>query len=396
MKKVGIITIVDYDNYGNRLQNYAVQEVLKSLGWESETIVNKPFNMNNIPLRISRFLKKSKKELIASLMIKLHIAIKKLRQGILKTKYEKKQLENNQRIEKLKKDREARFKEFTKENIKETPYTVTPDSIPNDLYKNYNYFIVGSDQVWNPHYRMGSSIDFLTFAKPEQRIAFSASFGVSNIPHQYTNNYRKWLSEMQCISVREETGAEIVKNLTGKNVDVLVDPTLLLNKEQWLSIAKSSKYKPNKRYILTYFLGELSQKTIKTIDYISKQHNLEIVNLANAEDEKKFLSDPAEFLDYINSAEIFLTDSFHGAVFSIIFEKPFIVYERISKIDSMNSRISTLLKKFNLEDRYCENISINSDIFNVNFFHVPQIMEEERKKAFNYLDKALKEKGSLD
>ena len=116
--------------------------------------------------------------------------------------------------------------------------------------------------------------------------------------------------------------------------------------------------------MLTYFLGGIREKDSCT-------------------------TGPSEFIDYINSCSIFCTNSFHGAVFSILLEKPFIVYERQGTFLSMYSRINTLLDKFDLNSRKIENIRSNNDIFNIDYSHVPSILERERKKSFDYLKEAL-------
>jgi len=375
MKRVGILTINDYTNYGNRLQNYATQEVLKSLGYTVDTIVNKPYEK----LKFNAKLKKARTIGIKNIFKKV---FQRIRYKVFKNSNEK-------RIKLLNEIKAKNFKKFTNENISENPYIISPNDIPSDLAEKYSTFVVGSDQVWNPNFRKGSSIDFLTFAPKKKRIAYSASFGISILPEEYKYNYSCWLSEMEHISVREEAGAKIVKELTGKDVEVLVDPTLMLTKEQWLSIARPAKNKPDKPYLLTYFLGEISTETSKKINSIAKDNNLNILNLANIEDKERYIADPAEFLDYINSSEIFLTDSFHGGVFSILFQKPFIIFNRISKIPSMNSRIDTLLSKFKLENRKYENIKNKNDLFDMDFSHTAPILKVEREKALKYLKEAL-------
>lgn len=375
MKKIGIITICDYNNYGNRLQNYATQEVLKSIGFETETIVNMPDNK----ISALELLNKTRHKNLLTLIIKF---FQKIRRKFFKNNEEKKYAVLN-------KKRTLAFKKFTNENIKETNYTINRDNIPSDLGERYDYFITGSDQVWNPFFRNGFSVDFLTFAPRHKRISYSASFGVSSLPEEYKEDYRLWLSQMEHISVREDAGANIVKDLTGMEVHVLIDPTLMLTKEKWLTVAKSSKFKPVNSYLLTYFLGETTVELNEKIEEIARNRELEIIHLANVEDEKRYIADPSEFLDYINSSEIFFTDSFHGVVFSILFEKPFVIFDRISDTQSMNSRIDTLLSKFKLENRKWESIKNSNDIFNINFSHVLPIIKAERVKTLNYLKNAL-------
>ena len=203
--------------------------------------------------------------------------------------------------------------------------------IPENLGESFDYFIVGSDQVWNPIYRKGSPIDFLTFAPQNKRVAYAPSFGIAEIPDKYISQYTKWLSEFNHLSVREDAGADIIKNLTSREASVLVDPTVMLTKDEWLSIAKPHKLKPNTPFLLTYFLGEVPKEVKGLISKLSTKYKLEVVNLGSYEQIERYAADPSEFIDYINSANIFLTDSFHGAVFSIILEKQFIVFNRVIK-----------------------------------------------------------------
>lgn len=371
MKKVGIITINDYRNYGNRLQNYAVQEVIKSLGFEAETIIN-TYKVS----RIDRLRNIENKSLLYIINKILHKIKNKLNRD--NKKYT---ILNNKRVKS--------FKKFTNQYIKETNFEINQNNIPEDLSEKYDFFIVGSDQVWNPHFRKNSPIDFLTFAPSNKRIAYAASFGISELPREFIEDYKDRLSQMAYISVREDAGAKIVKDLIGREVPVLIDPTLMLNKEEWFSIMKQAKNKPQVPYLLTYFLGEISFENKKWIYSFAKENNLEIVNLADIKDEERYLADPAEFLDYINSSEVLFTDSFHGAIFSILFEKPFIVFNRISTTQSMNSRIDTLLSKFNLESRRWDNIKNTNDILSIDFAHVQKILKAEREKALKYLKNAL-------
>lgn len=378
MKKVAILTLNGYFNYGNRLQNYALQEVLKNLGFNVETVINDT-DFSNKEVDEPKKTQKFKR-------IKEHSV-----KDLYKILYQK--IENNlskNYREKLIQQRTEIFKQFSKRYISETDYSISEDNIPNDISEKYDFFVTGSDQVWNPNYRKGSSIDFLTFAPPEKRISYAASFGVSEIPQEYVESYRLWLSEMAHISVREEAGAQIVKDLTNRDATVLVDPTMLLTKEKWLSISRVSSNKPVKKYLLTYFLGEIPKERIKFLKSIAKKNDLEIVHLAQIKDKIPFLSGPSEFIDYINSASVFCTDSFHGAVFSILLNTPFIVFNREGKSPSMNSRIETLLNKFKLESRHASNIQSNFQIFDVDYSHTVPILENEREKALTYLEKALK------
>lgn len=371
MKKIGILTINDYDNYGNRLQNYAAQEVLKSLGFYVETVRNETEYTASMKKKIGKVKSISWGGFFKKSYLKIYNRL---------IKYKLKEIQSK-RIE--------RFKKFTSEYILETNYTISKENIPANFSDCYDFFVTGSDQVWNPIFRHGSSIDFLTFAPKEKRIAYSPSFGVSQISEEYLYNYKLWLSEMKSLSVREEAGANIIKNLTGREATVLIDPTLMLSKNKWLSIAKQASNKPKQKYLLTYFLGEISAKKNNKIQEIAKQNDLIIINLADPKDPYTYIADPSEFVDFINSASVFCTDSFHGVVFSILLETPFIIFNREGNIPSMNSRIETLLSTFKLESRLEKNINNNREIFEIDYSHVGEILKNERGKVLKYLKNSL-------
>jgi hypothetical protein len=375
VNKVAIVTLVDYCNYGNRLQNYATQEVIKNFGFEAKTLLyNKTFKKNEE--LFSNKIKRKIRILMDMTNAERYLLIKN---KILHNSY--KNLINKRR---------SAFKLFTQLNIAETDFVFSADNVPNDLNERYEFFVTGSDQVWNPVLG-GTPVNFLSFVQKQKRIAYAASFGVTELPEYCIETYQKCISEIPYISVREQSGVEIIKKLTGRDAIVLVDPTLMLTKEKWMSISKPAAHKPSKRYILVYFLGKISNDTKKTIKKMATRKNLDIAYLANFKDNRRYVADPAEFIDYINSADIILTDSFHGTIFSILFEKPFITFDIILKGPSRITRIDTLLAKFNLESRRWQNLNdINMDvIFELDFSHIPSILEDERKKALNFLKKAL-------
>lgn len=141
--------------------------------------------------------------------------------------------------------------------------------------------------------------------------------------------------------------------------------------------------------MLTYFLGGIPPNYKKQIRGIIRKNNLEIRNLGDIREKETYITGPSEFIDYINSCSILCTDSFHGAAFSILMGKPFIVYERMGTSLSMFSRINTLLNKFDLNCRKAENIKTDRGVFNIDYSHVPSILERERQGSIDYLKEAL-------
>jgi hypothetical protein len=377
LKRIAILTLNGYHNYGNRLQNYALQEVLRSLDFDVETIINNR--------------KKTNVEKVYNL---LNCSPKEIYNKIYNRIYRKTTNNKNNYKYRIAKRTEI-FKKFTLDYINETIYSISKNNIPENLSDKYDYFVAGSDQVWNPSNLGGSSIYFLTFADKYKRITYAPSFGVSEIAEEYIENYKEWISGIHKLSVREDDGARIIKDLTGRDATVLVDPTLLLTKEAWMTISKEAVNKPKGKYLLTYFLGEVPEIYKGQIKRIAKKNNLEIIKLGDITEQETYITGPSEFIDYVNSCSIFCTDSFHGVVFSILMEKPFIVYEREGLSLSMFSRINTLLKKFDLNSRKVENIRTNEEAFNIDYSHVPPLLEAERNKAFNYLKDALNVKDGI-
>ena len=323
MKNIAIVTIVSI-NYGNRLQNYALQCVLENLGYSVATL-----SRGNR----TKGLKKNVKTVV---------------QSLLQTKGSK-------------------FRQFDS-NIEYSNVTIGVNDYPEDLSEQFDCFIVGSDQVWNPYYDFaGGKCDFLAFAKDCQKVSYAASFGVNEI--------------------REKRGAEIIKELTGKDAKVVLDPTMLLSNEQWSKVEKKSKFSPKKKYALVYSLGEKSTDFENAINLYGKE--MEIFDIRTIQKNGREIPvGPAEFLYLIHHAELILTDSFHASVFSILFHKRFITFKRPG-ID-MSSRIVSLANMIGAEDRLDRNNNMDcSD--QVDYTTVDQLIDSERKQSIDFLKKALED-----
>ena len=374
MNKVGIITLNGYFNYGNSLQNYALQEFIKMNGYACETIINKTIIDKGYLLeikkknKVQRLLDKDFQQICLAIVNRI----------------------SSRNIKNINLKRTKVFIDSSEQYINETDFSIEVGKVDSNLEKKYDYLVTGSDQIWNPFDPMVSEVSFLTFAPKNKRISYAPSFGVYDIPKKEIDNYKKWLSEMNHISVREDAGAKIVKDLTGRDVPVVIDPTMILTKEKWLSIAKESKAKPRKKYLLTYLLGGGAKDHKQKIKEIAKKYDLEIVNLGDIKDIDHYITGPSEFIDYINDASVFFTDSFHGCVFSMLLDTPFVVCNRIGQDSktSMESRIDTFLDKFELQDRRYSNLE-NIDMFKCDYTRSNELLESERKVAWDYLNNAL-------
>lgn len=349
--KVGIVTITLGINYGNRLQNFALQETLKKLGIESDTFYNE-YQEKNIIKQIKRKI-------------------------ILKDK------------EKIFKEKLKKFKNFNDKYIN-FKGKIKSFYVSKNINKKYDYFICGSDQIWNPLYKGNTGTNFLTFAKKEKRIAYAPSFGISYIPDKRKNEYKKYLQDIKYLSCREYDGINLIKEISNKEATIVLDPTMLLSVEEWNKIAKKCSYIPKNKYIVTYFLGNEVDEYKEYINNIAQKKGLEIFDIMDMSNMEKFSTDPQEFIYLIKNSELICTDSFHGTVFSILYQKPFINFNRISKMENMNSRINSLYKLLNIENRYYNEIDENK-IFDMDFKNILKNLNNEKIKSINYLRKALLE-----
>ncbi len=374
--KIAIVSLNGYFNYGNRLQIYALKQTIEKFYYDVDTIIiNSIKNSDsqlNLTRKIMKHLRKTKIDFIKTVFKYLFNNIKIINYNLF--------------YKNLIIQREKLLIEFSNKYLSEKFYTANDLNYLNSLYK---YFVAGSDQIWNPFFSCSKEIYFLRFVDFHKRIAYAPSFGITEIPEEYKELYKLYLSEIPYLSVRELSGAKIIKDLTGRDVPVLIDPTMLLTKEDWLLISKPHKNKPKNKYLIAYFLGKITKEGKKIIRFLSKKYNLRIVYISNKKYRKFFIVSPQEFIDYINNASIVITDSYHGTVFSILFNKPFIVVNRVKKHYNMYSRIETLFAKFGFKSREIGCIDLNSNIFNMNFSYANKILEEERKKSIEYLKKAL-------
>ena len=193
-------------------------------------------------------------------------------------------------------------------------------------------------------------------------------------------------------SVREQAGAEMIEKLTGRKVEVVADPTMLVAAEKWCEIArKPSWLKGDEKILTTYFLGK---RPDEVINRLAMEHGLKVVNILDEHVFEHYAVAPEEWLWLIDNASLMYTDSFHGTVFSILFRRPFVVAERIEAgcASKMTSRIDTLLGNFGLEARRGtkENGYMIDNPMSMQYGDVEMVLAEERRKADNYLEGALK------
>lgn len=383
MKNIGIVTYVRTDNYGAELQGYALRKKLDLLGFSAEVL-----NIDKVEIDAKTFremargaiLKRLRKNPIGGILSIAQIAFRIL----FRTKRGKSATEIARQ-----KSREDAFLEFWKNEIIHTEY-IPLDKLSESAGK-YDILIAGSDQIWN--YTRTSYLDpyFLTFAaNGTKKLSYAASFSVSSIPPNRQDQYRALINNVDHISVRETDGLNIIKKLTGRFAELVVDPTLLLQKEEWLKVS-SDRIKIDRSYILTYSLNS-STGYWKIVKQYAKKYNLAIVNLRHDFDDRKLIDNqidifdagPREFLYLLANAKMVITNSFHGTIFSINFGVPFLSV--ISRISGTNSRIHSILAKLDLSSclMYDDEMDLERPI-EIDFTHSHKILEKEINKSLDFL-----------
>lgn len=360
MKRVGIVTICDrVPNYGNRLQNYAVQQVLRSLGL---VVVTYSFEEKTITLM----------DILKRVFHKLTFYRFTRDKFIWIYEYKRKKI----------------FSKFTKRYID----TIYRKSISKNLKKEQDFFVVGSDQVWNPSWYNANPLKkeafLLTFAKPEQKICFAPSFGVDKLPLEWEHWFQDNLSSFTSINVREQSGVDIVNKLTGKNSLVMIDPTMMLSQKQWLQLAKMPhEFDTDTPYILTYFIGGISDNAKKILESEQKK-GLKHYSFLSRNDLDTYVLGPEEFIYLISKAKLVLTDSFHACVFSILFDIAFLAFPREGKETELMGRITTLLNCMNLKDRLISLNTSTENYYECDYSYAHRIIEKKREEAINYFKEA--------
>lgn len=360
--RIGKLTLDGYFNYGNVLQNYALRQILLNYANVVDSLWHEQ----------EKFMVKTWYKWTWKHLIKWLLNYHGFRDNLWSD------------LHGMEIVRQGRIKEWCDRYIG----IKSADNLTK-IANDYDYFIVGSDQVWNPHF---SDLEhcFLTFAPKDKRIAYAASIACPDIPQKNRKLFKQGLTEMTYISMREQAGADMVKLFSGREVPVVVDPTLLLTAEEWRKVSRQPAWYHGEDYILTYFLGERPA----VIDKMARENGQSVVNILDRDVYEHYVTSPDEFLWAIEHAKFLYTDSFHGTVFSILFRTPFVVCNRMGSevFTKMGSRIDTLLVYFGLEARRgtkANNYGIDNLLTTPDWSQVDEVLARERKRADEYLRQAL-------
>lgn len=378
MKKVGIVTHFHGSmNYGGVLQACALCRVLEGMELEPQQI---RFTMDYIRKR------------------SLGQTILKVMNPVLVCELVEYRIRSFWRSKKLR-NRRAAFQSFNRKFIPSTETVYNPDSI-KECGEIYDAFITGSDQVWNPDAYFGSYfLDFVPSGKP--KLSYAASVGKSELSGPIQEIYRGHLEDFTAISVREKNAVDIIQPLTDLPVQQVLDPTLLLKKEQWDDICAERLV--DGKYLFCFFLGYNPQAR-KLAEEYARKHGQKIVTIPHASslfvsggstwgDKLVWDASPAEFLSLVKYAECVFTDSFHACAFSSVYEKNFFVVYRAGHA-GMSGRIYSLLELLDCEDHFCDvgeklQLSYLETLEPVSYAEPKPELEALRERSFAYLRRNL-------
>ena len=364
--RIGIVTIAESMNYGQRLQNYAVEQILLSLGHKPETIMNGGLSL----------LCPAKQRLI----LKLNIL---LRRGLYNTGR-----------------RALSFDKFIRRRMH-----FSKDMYPDGDFTSYDMLVLGSDQLWNvcnPWIDAHKDFFFAQFFPPERCVAFSASLGTNDFSDEQLRYITEKVDAMKAVSVREQSGADLLRQHCKRPIEVTADPVLLLSAEKWRSVARRPSFlKKDEPYLLTYFIGDVPQKTETFIRRVAEALSLRVISLQGVVYDKRF-SDlyfgvgPEEFLYLMAHSTLTLTDSFHACAFSCIFKRPFRWFSRTDRA-STNARMENVFSMFSIGDWAVGDTEESAEhCLECSFDAVDDVLAREKEHALDYLRRALTRGGDED
>lgn len=350
MKTVGILTFIETVNYGALLQAYSLQEVIQSYGMKAEIL-----QYVNEDIRKKEMNEKTKKD--------YKYFIKKLVMGkALLRKRDK-------------------FKLFEENNIKKGMDII--DEALFDVNERYDFFVTGSDQVWNMNITKNDWTFFLDFVKDSRKlISYAPSFGNEEFPLECRNKISELLNRFRALSVREQSGKELIYDISRRESQVVLDPTLLLDKNKWNKMANFKPplahyilvYFPNNKKVVFDFVKKLKKETKLPVVYLSISPRIQfgVKTIYDASVE--------EFLGWIKHADYVVTGSFHGTAFSLNFEKQFF-YEP----SGIGSRIDNIVKLCGVEERAIGHDQLKEPI---DYKEVSRKLDELRKESYFWLKNA--------
>lgn len=368
--KIGIITQPLHTNYGGLLQNYALQQALKRLGHEPMTL-----DQGNTAIPLWRIIASCIKTFLLKLVGKGGNRLYPFQMDNRKTAYIRQH--TNRFIEKY---------------ITHTePFKYAEEFRTYTVNYQLDALVVGSDQVWRPIYNQNVLCSFLDFAKglKLKRLAYAASFGVDywEFDQQQTERATELTRDFNAVSVREHSGIGLCRKYLGCDAVQVLDPTMLLEKEDYIRLVENENELLSKGNLFTYILDESDEKKF-IIETVASE--LDLQPFSSMPKYRTDVFPPVtQWLRAFMDAKFVVCDSFHGAVFSVIFNKPFLI---IGNKERGMTRFNSLLDTFELHNRIMDNITDVHSIINtpINWEKVNRIREEMKTYSIQFLKSNLK------
>ena len=363
--KIALMSFHNAANYGASMQAYALQRFLSDKGYDCEYInyVNDTRrHMYSMSFLVMNSLRE--KKIVAAIKYAVGSPFLNLRK--------------------------VRFNRFYKKYLKQTPKVYKTSQEASELNNVYDYFIIGSDQVWALENNGGDMAFFLDFVTDNRKkISYSSSFGLAEIEDKYREQYTKCLSSFHSLAVRETIGQRIIKELTGREAELVVDPVFLLSKQQWEGIMPARKN--TERFVFSY-----TNTDRQISDFLSTGYSLDgrkhyILSshtsprdFINKNVRVKYCMPPQEFLRVIYDAELVVTASFHCLALSILFNKPFVVLLMGDK--GKDERLVNLLTQLGLTNRIWSPLMTINDIeASIDYEQVNTKIEQLKQHSVDYL-----------
>lgn len=381
--RIGLAIVTYTINYGTFLQAFATQTAVDNLGYETEIL-----NIRSVMADVS----KARRKYFARQIFNLP-ELKSYRhtiEAIIARKIDP-------QYKAYFSEREKCFRAFNERFFKIGPVCNSWEGLSSHC-RNFESIVVGSDQLWRPANIAGDFYTLNFVPLDINKVSYATSFGLNQIRKDQKEKAAAFLQRIDFLSCRETSGKRIVKELTGREAEVVCDPTLLLSRMEWNSFLPDNPVVEGK-YILVYLLGN-NKKHRQFVKRLAAMTSCRIVGVLHGAgyikgdgsfvDEAPAALDPFDFINLIKNAQYICTDSFHGCVFSTIFEKNFYAFKRFSDQDRMstNTRVIDLLDRFGLGDRLVENFN-NIDVSAIDYGKVNQNVEAFRQASLRYLRNAL-------
>lgn len=372
MKKIGISTLHTGYNYGSALQAFATKSLLSEMGYQGEILTLKGSLVKGRDVRLKKMV---------SMTFRVMISRKEVSNKVnaygasLKKEYSQKT--------------QCHFEHFTREYIK-PHYSSWQEMKRIGKHEDYVAFLCGSDQIWSGDTLYVDPQYYLRYAPEQKRIAFAPSFGKDAVTEFNKKKISRYINEIPQLSVREASAVKLIKELTGRDANQLLDPTLLLTNEEWdYNLHLEKEISTENSYVLAYFLNEPSENAKRALHHLANTENLRIVAIPSNHDKADWFDEtkdagPREFVELVKNASFICTDSFHGTTFSIIYRKNFYTFNRnYGQGINQSTRLTSLLTLLSLESRFDPNIEAFEK--EVDYRVASKVLVVEQESAKRYL-----------